>query len=43
MILPFFIVWLLSHTSHAPHWALETWTWICHHVLVTVLILILGL
>lgn len=43
MLLPAFIVWILAHTAHAPHWAVETWAWMCHHILVTVLIIIIAL
>lgn len=42
MLLVFFIIDIMAHTNHAPHWATDTWTWICHHVFLTVLILIFG-
>lgn len=43
MILLAFVVWLLAHAHPAVHWAADTWSWMCHHVLLTVLILLLGL
>lgn len=40
MIALAFVIWLLAHASGGPAFAVETWAWMCHHVLLTVVILL---
>lgn len=40
MIVVAVIVWILAHIHPHVTWAVETWAWMCHHVVLTVLILI---
>lgn len=42
MLVIFCIIWILAHTAHPAHWASLVWTWECHHVFLTILILIFG-
>jgi hypothetical protein len=40
MIVPALIIWILARTSSAPAFAVETWAWMCHHVILTIVILL---
>lgn len=42
MLIVAIIIWLLSHHGSHVHWAIDTWAWMSHHVVITILILILG-
>jgi hypothetical protein len=43
MVVLAFVVYLLAHAHPAVHWAAQTWAWMCHHVVVTIIILLFTL
>lgn len=41
MIVFAIVVWFLAHGHPAVTWAAQTWAWMCHHVVLTILGLLL--